>query len=200
MIRRLADRLAENPILFHYLRKLPEWNYRETKARLVRLRERLRPARVLDAGCGTGEFAEVFEAGRYVGVDVHPGYLRLAARLHPRHRFVCGDLLAWKGEGGPFDLALVNGVMHHHDDATARALLAAVLRQTAPGGTLVVIEDLELPGAGVATSLVHALDHGAYIRPAHEWLRLVGEFVAVEESESYLSGVCPYQLMVGRKA
>jgi SAM-dependent methyltransferase len=199
MVRRLADRLAENPILFHYLRKLPEWNYRQTKARLARLRARLQPRRVLDAGCGTGEFAGLFDEAGYLGVDLHPGYLRLAGRLHPRHRFMLSDLLAWGGEGEPFDLALVNGVMHHHDDVTARALLAAVLRQTQPGGTLVVIEDVELPGAGPATSLVHSLDHGSFIRPAHEWLRLVGEFVAVEESESYLSGVCPYQLMVGRR-
>jgi len=199
LARALADRLAESPLAFHYLRKLPELNYRATKDRLRRLLARSRAERVLDLGCGTGEFAGLFGPAGYAGVDVHPGYVRLAARLHPRHRFVCADALAWPGDGAPFDLTLVNGVLHHLDDATARALLGAALRHTRAGGTLVVIEDVDLPRARAASALVHALDHGAHIRTPAEWLRLVGEVVAVEESETYLSGVCPYLLMLGRK-
>jgi SAM-dependent methyltransferase len=199
MLRELADRLAERPLAFHWLRKLPELNYRATKARLRRLVDRVAPERVLDAGCGTGEFAGLFSPEGYLGVDVHAGYVRLAARYQPRHRFVCADLVEWPGDDRPFDLVLVNGVMHHHDDASARALLEAARRHARDGGTLVVIEDVHLPHAGAATALVHALDHGSHIRPAEEWLQLVGEFVAIDESETYQSGVCPYHWMVGRR-
>jgi SAM-dependent methyltransferase len=199
VLRRLADRLAENPVAFHWLRKLPELNYRATKDRLRRTLERVKPARVLDAGCGTGEFAPLFDAAGYLGVDVHEGYVRYAARLNPRHRFLRADLVGWPGDGAPFDLVLINGVMHHLDDATARGLLQVAHRHTRPGGTLLVIEDVHLPEAGAATSLVHSLDHGAHIRPADEWKRLVSEFVQIEETETFKSGVCPYQWMLGRR-
>jgi len=199
MRRALADRLAENPLCFHYLRKLPELNYRATKRRLRALSGRLPQARVLDAGCGTGEFARLFDPARYLGVDVHPGYVAFARRRNPRHRFECADVIAWPGAGEPFDLLLVNGVLHHLDDAAAKALLQAVLAQARPGATLVVIEDVELPRAGLGTTLVHSLDHGHFIRGPEAWTRLVGSIVPIDESESYVSGLCPYQMMVARR-
>jgi SAM-dependent methyltransferase len=197
MARGFVDRVADRPLLFHYLRKLPELNYRATKARIRRILERREPGRALDLGCGTGEFAELFAPEGYLGVDVHPGYVALARRLRPGHRFECHDGTAWEGDGRPFDLTLVNGVLHHLDDATARALLAAAVRHTRPGGTLVVIEDAEIPDGGPLTGLVHALDHGHFIRTPETWTRLVREFFAIEESETYRSGLCPYHLMVG---
>lgn len=200
MLRALADRLAENPLCFHYLRKLPEWNYRATKRRLRALLARVPQARVLDAGCGTGEFAHLFDPARYLGVDVHPGYVTFARRLNPRHRFECADLVRWGGAGEPFDLVLVNGVLHHLDDDTARALLGSVLAQARPGATLAVIEDVELPRAGVGASLVHSLDHGHFIRGPEDWTRLVGGVARIEESESYVSGLCPYQMMLCKRA
>ena len=200
MARRLVDRIAERPLLFHYLRKLPEMNYRATKARIRHAFARVGPRRVLDLGCGTGEFAALFPPESYLGVDVHPGYVRLAGRLRPAHRFVCADAIDWPGERQPFDLTLVNGVFHHLDDDTARGLLSASVRHTRSGGTLLVIEDAHLPQAGLLSQLVHALDHGHFIRTPEAWSALVSEFVRVEESETYQSGLCPYHLMLGSRA
>lgn len=194
---RLVERVVAHPLLFHYLRKLPELNYAATKTRLRRVASQRAPRRVLDLGCGTGEFAGLFSAEGYLGVDLHPGYVALARRLRPRHRFECHDATTWPGDAEAFDLTLVNGVMHHLDDAVARALLRAAVQHTRKGGTLVVIEDVELPKNGPLTRAMHALDHGHFIRTPETWARMVGEFVAIEESETYRSGVCPYHLMVG---
>src|SRR5262245_23209802 len=187
-------------MLFHYLRKLPERNYKATKARLRTVAAQRNPKRVVDLGCGTGEFAEVFASEGYLGIDVHAGYIALARRLRPRYRFERHDGTTWEGDVELFDLALVNGVMHHLDDATARALLATAVRHTQPGGTLVVIEDAELPDSGLVTRLVQALDHGHFIRTPETWTRMVGEFVSIDESETYRSGSCPYHFMVGTRA
>jgi SAM-dependent methyltransferase len=197
-VNRLTHRLADVPFLFHWLRKIPEANYRATKARLAALRDRIAPESVVDLGCGTGEFATLFAPERYLGIDMHPGYTRFAARIRPRHRFICADVLSWPGEGRLFDLALTNGVLHHHDEATARALLQAALRLTRAGGWLVVIEDTRLPGRP-ASALVHALDEGDFVRTPDAWMELVGRCASIEHAETYVSGICPYQLMVARK-
>ena len=52
-----------------------------------------------------------------------------------------------------------------------------------------------MPGGSQA--LVHALDHGHHIRTPETWMALVREFVPIDESETYRSGICPYHLMVG---
>lgn len=199
MLKRLTHRLADEPFLFHWLRKIPEANYRATKARLAALVERIAPERAIDVGCGTGEFASLFSPEGYLGIDVHPGYTRFASRIHPRHRFVCADVLTWSGDGQLFDLALTNGVLHHHDDATARSLLRAALEQTRPGGRLVVIEDAHVPRRPFA-ALVHALDEGDFVRTPEAWMELVNGCARIEHAESFVSGVCPYHLMVARKA
>jgi SAM-dependent methyltransferase len=199
-IRSAADRLAEQPAAFHWLRKLPEWNYGATKRRIAAVRDALAPARVLDCGCGTGEFASLFDPARYLGVDIHPGYVAFARRHRPRHRFDVADLCHWAGDGSAFDFVLVNGVLHHLDDAAALALLGTAVRQLAAGGTLLVIEDVSLPRAGLASRLVHGLDHGRHIRDAERWNELVSRVLPIVSSESYLSGWCPYHLMLCRAA
>jgi trans-aconitate methyltransferase len=198
LIRRSASWLAERPSTFHWLRKLPEWNSVATKRRIAAVRSELGRPRVLDCGCGTGEFAGLFDPDLYLGVDLDAGYVDFARRRHPRHRFESGDLRTWRGAGAPFDLVLVNGVLHHLADADARALLETAVRQLAPGGTLLVIEDVALPGAGPLTRLVHWLDYGEHIREAARWHELVSAVLPIARSETYQSGWCPYQLMLCR--
>jgi SAM-dependent methyltransferase len=198
-LRDRADRLAEHPLLFHYLRKLPEMNYRATKARIAEVRDSLGRPRVVDVGCGTGEFAHLFDAPTYVGVDVYEPYLRFARRRMPGLRFECADAASWKWEGPLFDLVLVNGVLHHLDDATALGVLRGAAAWARPGATLLVIEDVERRASGIGTRLVHSLDHGRFIRSSSDWESLVSRVAPVERSESYASGLCPYHLMLCKK-
>jgi SAM-dependent methyltransferase len=207
-IRRLADRLAETPA-----------TYRATKRRIAAVRDDLesrfprsepqasgevegpvrdspgRP-RVLDLGCGTGEYAELFDPARYLGVDIHPGYVAFAQRRRPAHRFLCADVRSWASAEGPFDLVLVNGVLHHLDDDAVHAFLRTARSLTAPGGILLVIEDVHLERVPLGTRLVHLLDHGDHIRDAARWQSLVSAVTPIAKSETYTSGVCPYFLML----
>ena len=195
MARTFTDRLAENPFWFHWLRKLPEFGYRATKRRIAAIRDRLGTPSVLDVGCGTGEFAHLFHPESYVGVDVSERYIRFAGRRNPRHRFECSDVLTWESGGRTFDLVLVNGVLHHLDDETARGVLCKAASCGAPGATTLVIEDVELPEAGFATRLVHGLDEGEHIRSREAWERLVGSVIPIARASHYTSGVCPYLWM-----
>jgi len=207
----LADRLAETPATFHWLRKLPEANYRETKRRISQVRDELaarfprseptasgepRSLRVLDLGCGTAEYAELFDPARYLGVDIHPGYIAFAQRRRPAHRFVVADVRSWTGEAERFDLVMVNGVLHHLDDQGVAEFLATAKGLTKPGGTLLVIEDVDLADPPLGTRLVHLLDHGDHIRDAARWETLVSAASPIARSETYVSGICPYHLMV----
>jgi SAM-dependent methyltransferase len=198
-IRRFADRLAEHPHSFHWLRKLPEANFRQTKRRIAAVRSALGNPRTLDVGCGTGEYSTLFDPERYVGVDLNAGYLALARRRNRTHRYLVGDARTWPGDGTIFDLVLVNGVLHHLDDADAGTFLRSVEEHLAPGGTLLVIEDVQLPDPPLGARLVHQLDYGHHIRNAEQWQKLVETVATIDRSETYVSGICPYHLMLCRK-
>jgi hypothetical protein len=61
---------------------------------------------------------------------------------------------------------------------------------------VLVIEDAALPGAGLATRLVHRLDAGDFIRTPEAWRALAASVLRIEETDTFVSGVCSYALML----
>ena len=99
----------------------------------------LRGLRVLDAGCGGGEYARALAArGAEVrGVEIEAAKLakpRVAAEV--RARLVQGDLERTPFRSACFDLVLLNEVIEHVPDDTAA--LREAFRLLRPGGRLVV--------------------------------------------------------------
>ena len=104
----------------------------EMRARLLaQLPEDLRGARVLDAGCGTGQMtAELAARGaEVVAVDISPSLIGIArARLGPdlarRVRFVAGDML--DADLGSFDDAIAMDSLIYYDAADLQTALSAL--------------------------------------------------------------------------
>ena len=135
--------------------------YQTFSAPFIQTRERLQPgaariarmvpqhARVLDLGCGPGQFAHhlaVETAPRsYLGLDLSPELL-LRARsgvddeARNSFRFVCADLAAGAlplGQGSRFDWILLFAVLHHLPGHARRAAACrAAHAHLAPGGKL----------------------------------------------------------------
>jgi SAM-dependent methyltransferase len=197
-IERALDELSAAPRLWNALRWAVEAGFQGERAAIAR---ELRPwagdaRRFLDFGCGTGEFAAEFPAGRYVGIDLSRGYLRFAGRNRP------GSFAAAAGEAlpfadGSFDAALVLGVLHHLPDEVARAAMAELGRVLRPGATLLVMEDVPPPaGENPAGQLMHAIDRGGHIRDEAAYRAIFGPAFAVEQSYAMRSGICDYAVYV----
>jgi len=96
--------------------------------------------RVLDACCGTGDFAVEAErrGGRVVGLDFSEKMIARARRKSGTIEWVQGDALELPFEDGSFDAATVGfGVRNLADLDRGLSELARVLR---PGGRLAVLE------------------------------------------------------------
>lgn len=104
-------------------------------------------ARILDAGCGTGEgasrLAELFADADVLGVDVLEAHLERArlryAHLAPRLHFERQSVFELESESGQFDLTVCRHVLHSIPHVGR--VLAELVRVTRPGGYLHLIPE-----------------------------------------------------------
>ena len=171
------------------------------------------PKRVLEVGCGTGEFAQrvTHELGaEVVATDLSPRMVSLAQARELDARVV--DVLSLPFADGEFDCAVANWVLYHVTDVdTAARELARVL---GPGGRLVAAtlgegnmqEVWHLVGGAATSGLTFQAENGeAALRPHFARVerrdasgtvvfpdaRTLREFVAVTVTRAHLAARVP---------
>lgn len=101
-------------------------------------------ARVIEFGCGDGWLVGLLakRGCHCAGVDINAEWLRMACHNWPRVNFVLGDWSKQTWFGGPFDVVIWNGALHH--SLNVRDSLNVSWHNTKPGGLLLCCE----PGLG----------------------------------------------------
>jgi SAM-dependent methyltransferase len=98
--------------------------------------------RVLEIGCGAGEFSRLLarRAARVVAVDLSPRMIRLAAarsKLHPNVEFVAGDVMSRQFADEEFDCVATLATLHH---LPFEAVLEKIRDALRPGGVFVCLD------------------------------------------------------------
>lgn len=130
---------------------------------------RLRPASVLEIGCGTGLIARRVapHVARYRGVDIAPAAIRqLTASIGGASdtQYLCGAAheVAELFDGG-FDLVILNSVVQYFGDAGyLDTVLAAAIALLRPGGSLFIgdVRNADLADAFAASVALARADDG----------------------------------------
>ena len=127
-MRAVIDRLFASTFGYRYLRGLFHFG-----VRLAPLRRALALQagdRVLDVGCGTGDYAPLVDRAdcSYLGLDFTESYVAEARRLYgtPYRWFEVGDVRTMAFAPGSFTKALLIGVMHHLTDEENLGVLRAL--------------------------------------------------------------------------
>jgi ubiquinone/menaquinone biosynthesis C-methylase UbiE len=163
-------------------------------------------ARLLDLGCGTGEFLR--EAKRnyprlsVTGLDLSAPYLKVAERRLADWSRV--DLVEAPAEAIPapdasFDIVTALYLFHEVPGRVRRAVLAEIRRVLRPGGTLILVDSLQTGDMPDYDALLdyfpyafHEPYYASYL--AEDLDRLVGPgFTREERSLAYFSKVTTYR-------
>lgn len=198
-MRFLIDRLFESTFGYRYLRGLFHFG-----VRLSPLRRALALKsgdRVLDVGCGTGDYSPLVDRPdcTYLGLDFSAAYVDSAQRRYgtPYRRFEVGDIRTMDFAANRFSKALLIGVMHHLTDdenlGVLRILNDVIIDR-------LVVMDLSPGGWHVVNTVLSRLDRGRYPRNLEAQQQLIGQVMDVEEAGQYFvrSGIQRYSLIVAR--
>lgn len=101
--------------------------------------------RVLEIGCGTGEFSRLLaeRADTVVAIDLSPTMIAVAQQQsgqYPNIDFQVADILKWQFPIEPFNAILLIATVHHLPIETLLPSLNAALK---PGGKLVILDLVE---------------------------------------------------------
>ena len=163
-----------------------------------------RRLKILDAGCGTGQAVPLLrDAARfdYVGADADHGYVRHAAERFPSLKFVVVDLRCETVAGGPFDVVLIESVLHHLSDEDAGRMLANMLGHLSPGGAC-LIQDMVYPEFrsvwGPLQRMLIKMDNGRFCRSPSGLDKLIRAAMNTEECFNFrftVAGVPLYNMI-----
>lgn len=152
-----------------------------------------RPLRVLDIGCGPAAFYERYRGignFSYVGLEPNRSYVEDARRRFPNIEVHAGTVPQVRDSiDGPFDLIVLEGVLHHVDDDTAREALGFASERLAPGGRVVALDPVILASQHPVARVLARLDRGKYVRSLDGYRGLaLSAFPASSVSVRALSG------------
>ena len=129
--------------------------------------------RVLDIGCGSGDVLQLMPSTvAYVGVDASKAYIEAARkRFWHRGEFQVFEVGSHRwSDLGRFDRVLADGVLHHLDDPTAKALLVLAAAVLEPSGCVVTIDPCFVEGHGWFARRLLEADRGAHVRTTTSYL------------------------------
>ena len=200
MLIKIRNYLACRPAIFSFIRKCLELNFVKQK-RLVRqvFDCQDKNKKVLDVGCGTGEFAPVFRKLNYQGIDISQDYIKYATKKD-KSCFQVMDARNLDFQDETFDYILIMAILHHLSNEDVKKVLVESKRVLKSSGTILVMEDAKISALeNGLVRLFQGLDKGENIRQPGEYEDLIRQYFKIIKQKSFRSGVCVYHSFILQK-
>ncbi len=106
----------------------------------------LKPERVLDVACGTGDQLRILVENRIrtVGIDLSEAMLRQCRQVNPAANCMLQDGTAMAFRESSFDLAMISFALHETGWFSAKSMIAEIRRILKPAGYLLIVDYADL--------------------------------------------------------
>ena len=199
MLEELRNFLAKHPGAFTIVRKIIELNFKKQKEIIQATLGEKKNLKVLDIGCGTGEFYECFQSQTYVGIDISPKYIQYAKKIK-KGDFRVMDATKLDFPDLTFDFVLVMAMLHHLSDEHFLQVIKEIRRVLKNDGALLIMEDAKIEELeNRFVRLVQKFDKGDFIRKPNEYKKIILQYCYCVKENSFRNGGCIYYSMILKK-
>lgn len=169
--------VLEHPLAYQYFQQAG--GFFGARGKAINRFLRLSPGdRVADVGCGPGFIVNVLPRTlSYVGFDTDQRYIDYATRRFSDRSasFFCESFnQSSAAREGPFDVVMLNGLIHHLPDHEALETIRLIRRSLKPGGRVFTLDGCYVPDQSLMARLMLRYDRGDYVRNATEYSALLG--------------------------
>lgn len=199
MLNSLRNFLADQPALFSWLRKIMELNFSQQKKIIKETFDFKSEKKILDLGCGTGEFAGLLNKMDYCGIDLSTRYVKYAAKNNAGD-FKVMDAAKLEFPDHSFDYILIMAILHHLADDKMNKVLLEVKRVLKPEGKILVMEDAKIEKyENLAVRFIQKFDKGGFIRTPEQYKTMIAKHFIISHEQAFRNGGCVYYSLVLKK-
>jgi ubiquinone/menaquinone biosynthesis C-methylase UbiE len=195
-MQKIINYFFDKPRFFLIFRNKLQNNLASEKAVIRKYAKLYKNSKVLDFGCGTGDFCLLFDKFQYVGVDIDEKFIEFAKSRFKGYIFQRineADPLPF--EDGYFDIILVFGVLHHISGHYIHEVLNELDRVLSSRGQIILYDQLPSREQGnFFAKILVKFDKGEFIRKGRDLKIILKKHFKIEENFNILSG--PYSLCV----
>lgn len=131
--------------------------------------------RVLDIGCGTGEWYPLLGPVDYTGFDACQDYIDAARRKFPSGRFTCARIETRSTAPNiAVDITIAIGVLHHLSNQDSAHLIRVAAATLKPGGRLITLDPCFDERQSALARFVIRRDRGKNVRTLQGYTDLAG--------------------------
>lgn len=192
--------ILEHPLVYQYFQQAGGFFGARGKA-ITRFLPLSSKERVADVGCGPGFIAETLPRDIvYYGFDTDRRYIDFAREKFGSERvsFFCQPFdRSTAQREGPFDVVMLNGLLHHLPDAEVIETMQAIRESLRPGGRVFTLDGCYVRDQSWIERMMLKYDRGEYVRNEAQYRALMQHsFGDVEAHVDHSLSWFPYSWIV----
>lgn len=175
------------PLLFNIVRSILVGGKKRMYDEIRKTVNAQKGDKILDVGCGTGEFASLFDSSvDYTGIDMNKNFLGHASSVYKNKKFIQMDAAKMDFKKNEFDTVLLLSFMHHFPEELLDKILKEVNKVAKKG---IIVLDPVPKKYNPLSKLFYVLDRGDFIRKKEEQLRILNKHLAVNNYREFKTGL-----------
>ncbi len=160
-------------------------------------------SKILDVGCGTGTYSDLFEANNYFGIELDSNYIQYAKQYKKRN-FTRANALHMPFRNKTFGAVYVIAIFHHLSTSDTTDILKELKRVTLPGGLVLIMDQCNIKVNVCIDWLFQSIryfDKGKYIRKPRENLDIISmePGLTIIDTWTFRNGLITYQAILTKK-